>query len=192
MIIDLDPGGRPFSDLIDVALEAHRLLDEACEEHYIKTSGKKGLHIMIPLGARYDYDTVRTFSELLVRILHERMPDMTSIERSPTKRPNKIYLDHLQNRRGQTLAAPYSVRPWPGATVSTPLRWEEVKKGLDPARFTMKTIFKRLEKYGDLWEPMLSHKIDLNESMRCLEKILGSESASALGESAGKKHGKKS
>jgi bifunctional non-homologous end joining protein LigD len=170
MVIDLDPAKRPFKELVKVAQEANKLLTEACEAHYIKTSGKKGLHIFIPLGAKYDYDTVRTFSELLVRILHKRLPDLTSIERTPSKRGGKIYLDYLQNRRGQTIAAPYSVRPWKGATVSTPLRWEEVNSKLDPSKFTIKTIWKRLEKHGDLWERILEKKVDLEKSIKCLEE----------------------
>ena len=72
-----------------------------------------------------------------------------------------MHLDYLQNRRGQTVAAPYSVRPYPGATVSTPLKWREVTKKLDPSRFTIKTIPKRLEKVGDLWKPVLGQGIDL-------------------------------
>ncbi len=171
MIIDLDPGNNTFDELIKVVKVTHEVLTEACEEHFIKTSGKRGIHVMIPLGAKYDYDTVRQFSELLVNIIHKRIPDITSLERSPAKRKNKIYLDWLQNRRGQTIAAPYSVRPAPGAPVSTPLRYEEIKKGLDPKKFTIKTIFKRLEKYGDLWKPMLKKEVNLEESIKCLEKM---------------------
>lgn len=169
MIIDLDPGKKSLKDLIKVALAAHKLLEEACEDHYIKTSGKKGLHIFIPLGAQYNYDTIRTFSELLVRILQKQLPDLTSVERMPSKRGGKIYLDYLQNRKGQTISAPYSLRPWPGATVSTPLKWEEVNSRLDPSRFNIKTIFKRLDKYGDIWEGMLDKKVDLEKSIKCLE-----------------------
>jgi bifunctional non-homologous end joining protein LigD len=171
MIIDLDPGNNTFDELIEVVKVTHQVLIEACEEHFIKTSGKRGIHIMVPLGAKYDYDTVRQFSELLVNIIHKRIPKITSLERSPAKRKDKIYLDWLQNRRGQTIAAPYSVRPAPGATVSTPLRFEEIKKGLDPKKFTIETIFKRLEKYGDLWKPITERVVDLEESMKCLEKI---------------------
>jgi bifunctional non-homologous end joining protein LigD len=171
MIIDLDPGDNTLDELIKVARVTRDVLMEACEEHYIKTSGKTGLHIFIPLGARYDHDTVRTFSELLVNIIHKRIPELTSLERGPSKRKHKIYLDWLQNRRGQTLAAPYSVRPADGATVSTPLKWEEVKKGLDPKKFTIKTIFKRLKKYGDLWKPVLTSKVNLETSIKCLERM---------------------
>jgi bifunctional non-homologous end joining protein LigD len=171
MIIDLDPGNNTFDELIEVVKVTHQVLIDACEEHVIKTSGKRGIHVMVPLGAKYDYDTVRTFSELLVNIIHKKLPKITSLERSPAKRKNKIYLDWLQNRRGQTIAAPYSVRPAPGATVSTPLRFEEIRRGLDPKKFTIKTIFKRLEKYGDLMKPLLENKVNLEESIRCLEKM---------------------
>jgi bifunctional non-homologous end joining protein LigD len=173
MIFDLDPGNNTFDQLIEVAQEVHKVLDLACEEHYAKTSGKTGMHILVPLGAQYTYDEIRPLAELIARIVHEKMPKITSIERSPAKRRNKIYLDYLQNRYGQTIAAPYSIRPYPGATVSTPLQWKEVKKGLNPADFTIKTIWKRLEKKGDLWKPVLKHKVDIQESIACLQKELG-------------------
>lgn len=172
MIIDLDPGNNTFDELIQVALVVHEILTTACQEHYCKTSGKTGLHILVPFGAQYEYEIVRNFSHLVVQLVHQKIPELTSIERSPAKRRNKIYLDYLQNRRGQTIAAPYSLRPYPGATVSTPLQWKEVKKGLNPSDFTIQTIFKRLKKLGDLWKPMLKNKVDLEESMRCLEKLV--------------------
>jgi bifunctional non-homologous end joining protein LigD len=171
-VIDLDPGDNTFQEVVRVAREVKAVLDLSCEISFPKTSGKTGMHIYVPLGARYDYDRVRKFAELLVRIVHERLPDLTSLERSPKKRTDKIYLDWLQNRTGQTLAAPYSLRPAPGATVSTPLRWSEVKKGLSPENFTIKTIFKRLQKEGDLWKPTLTKKVNLSEAIRCLEKEL--------------------
>ena len=170
MIIDLDPGKKSFKDLVKVALETHKLLEESCEKHYVKTSGKKGVHILVPLGAKYDYDTIRTFSEILVRIINKRLPELTSVERTPAKRGGKIYLDYLQNRRGQTIAAPYSLRPWPGATVSTPLRWDEVNTRLDPKKFNIKTIFKRLEREGDILSKMLKESVDLNKAVECLRK----------------------
>ena len=88
--------------------------------------------------------------------------------RNPAKRLKKVYLDYLQNRHGQTLAAPYSVRPIPGATVSAPLQWQEVKEGLDPSQFTIQTIMKRLSKIGDLWQPVLGGGIDI---VKCLERL---------------------
>jgi bifunctional non-homologous end joining protein LigD len=173
MVIDLDPGNNTLDELILVTREVKKVLDMSCEHSYVKTSGKTGIHIFIPLGGKYDFKQIRSFSELLVKIVHGRLPEITSIERSPAKRKNKIYLDYLQNSLGQTLAAPYSLRPTKEATVSTPLSWSEVKKGLDPKKFTLKTIFKRLEKHGDLWRGILEDQVDLKKAIKCLEKELG-------------------
>jgi bifunctional non-homologous end joining protein LigD len=170
MIFDIDPNGRPFEDVITVAKEIQKVLDKSCEMHFPKTSGKSGLHILVPIDARYPYDEVRRFSELIMQLVHRSLPEMTSLERSPAKRKEKIYLDYLQNRFGQTLACAYSVRPYPGATVSTPLEWNEVKKGLSPSKFTIKTIPKRLEAKGDLWKPVLEQRNDLSDAIKCLEE----------------------
>jgi bifunctional non-homologous end joining protein LigD len=172
MILDLDPHGRPWKDLIKVAQEVKKILDIACEKHYIKTSGKTGLHIIVPMGARYQYDRVREFAELIMRIVNRALPEITTLERNPKKRGGKLYLDYLQNRNGQTLACAYSVRPYPGASVSTPLEWNEVTPKLDPSKFTIKTIAARLKKKGDLWQGALSHGVDLSEAIRCLEEHL--------------------
>ncbi|HEY0010466.1 MAG TPA: DNA ligase D [Candidatus Paceibacterota bacterium] len=169
MVFDLDPDTNTMDELVEVAQEFHKVLTRACEEHYIKTSGKTGLHIYVPLNGRYGYDQIRTFSELVCRLVHRKFPKNTSLERSVSKRKGQIYLDYMQNRFGQTIAAPYSVRPAAGATVSTPLEWSEVRKGLDPTKFTIKTIGKRLEKKGDLWEPVLGKGVDLAASIKCLE-----------------------
>jgi bifunctional non-homologous end joining protein LigD len=173
MVIDLDPPKTKeykLAELIKVAQEVKKVLDMSCEKSYVKTSGKRGIHIFIPLGGKYTYDQIRDFSYLLVQVVHQRLPEITSLERSPAKRKNKLYLDFLQNSLGQTLAAPYSVRPKEGATVSTPLKWSEVKPGLDPAKFTIHTIFARLKKYGDLWQGILKDRVDLNKSIKCLQK----------------------
>jgi bifunctional non-homologous end joining protein LigD len=172
LIIDLDPSGRPFSDLIKVAKTVHKILDLACEKNYVKTSGKRGLHIVVPLGGRYDHGQVKDFAHLLSTYVYRELPDITSLERKPEKRKDKIYLDYLQNNFAQTLVAPYSLRPKDGAPVSTPLRWEEVNSRLDPKRFTIKTIWKRLKKEGDIWKPVLTEKVDLSESIKCIEKEL--------------------
>jgi bifunctional non-homologous end joining protein LigD len=171
-VIDLDPGDNTFEQVIEVAKVVHEILDMSCEKSYVKTSGKTGIHIYVPLKAKYHYDQVRQFSELVVRLVHQRMPDITSLERSPAKRKDKIYLDYLQNRVGQTLASPYSVRPVDGACVSAPLEWKEVRKGLRPDKFTIKTIGKRLKEKGDLWEGILEDSVNLTEALKCLEKEL--------------------
>lgn len=171
-VIDLDPGENTFNEVIEAARAVHEILAIACEESYPKTSGKSGMHIYVPLQARYSYDSVRQFSELIVRMVHSRIPDLTSLERSPSKRKDKIYLDWLQNRTGQTLAAPYSLRPVEGALVSAPLEWREVKKGLDPRSFTIRTIFDRIDTKGDLWKPVLGKGVDLEKSIVCLQEEL--------------------
>jgi bifunctional non-homologous end joining protein LigD len=172
MIIDLDPVNRPFSDAVKVAKITKEVLDTACESSFCKTSGKRGLHLIVPLIPKYDYEAVRLFSSLLVRIVHSRIPEITSLERSPKKRDRKIYLDWLQNRKGQTLAAPYSLRPYPGATVSAPVGWNELNERLDPAKFNIKTIWKRLEKKGDLWKDLHTNPVDLADSTERLKKEL--------------------
>ena len=167
-VIDLDPEDIAFEAVVDAALAVRKVLDAAGAENYCKTSGKTGLHVYVPLGGCCTYDQARQFAEIIARLAHRELPKTTSLERNPARRQKKVYLDFLQNRHGQTLAAPYSVRPHPGATVSTPLRWEEVRHGLDPSQFTIRTIGKRLEKTGDLWTPVLSSTIDL---VKCLQRL---------------------
>ncbi|URM36783.1 DNA ligase D [Flavobacterium anhuiense] len=146
LVIDLDPAGNDFAPVVITALVVKEVLDELETECLCKTSGASGLHIYIPLGAKYDYDSIKILGELIAKEVQSRLPDITSIERSIKKRKNKLYIDFLQNRRGQTLAAPYSVRPKPGATVSTPLEWSEVNEKLHPSQFTIKNVLKRFEK----------------------------------------------
>jgi len=167
-VIDLDPDKNPFSQVIEVALVVHGILESLKIPSYCKTSGATGMHIYIPLGAKYSYDQSRMLARLIVELAHKEMPGFTSLERTPAKRKKKIYLDFLQNRNIQTLAAPYSVRPRPGATVSTPLRWEELKKGLKPEDFTIYNIQDRMRKEGDIFKPVLGRGIDLEKVVRLL------------------------
>jgi len=169
MVIDLDPEKIAFSSVVKVALEVKKVFDEIEVECYCKTSGATGMHIYIPLAAKYHYDIVKTFAELIAHTVWVRIPEITSIDRSPSKRQGKVYLDFLQNRRGQTLAAPYSARPKKGATVSTPLEWKEVNKNLDPSQFTIKNILKRIEKKGDLWTPVIGKGANLNSIMKKMD-----------------------
>jgi bifunctional non-homologous end joining protein LigD len=144
------------------------LLEKAGAECVCKTSGKRGLHIFVPLGARYTYDQASQFAEIVANLVHEALPKTTSVVRSPAQRQKRVYIDFLQNHQGQTLAAAYSVRPVRGACVSTPLNWREVKAGLDPARFTIKTMRKRIDRVGDLWARVLGPGIDLED---CLQRL---------------------
>jgi bifunctional non-homologous end joining protein LigD len=161
IVIDLDPEGIGFDKVIETALVVRQVADEWKIPTYPKTSGKTGLHIYIPMGAKYTYEQAKNLAHLIVLEVNKRLPKTTSVERMPDKRKHKIYLDFLQNREGQTLAAPYSVRPTEAASVSTPLHWEEVKPGLDPQKFTIKNTGARLKRTGDLWKPVLGKSIDL-------------------------------
>jgi bifunctional non-homologous end joining protein LigD len=169
-VIDLDPEDISFEAVIQTAQQVHRTLDELGVPSYPKTSGATGMHIYIPLGAKYNYDQSLKFALLVVNLVHQKLPGLTSLERSPAKRQQRVYLDYLQNPRGQTLASVYSVRPRPGATVSAPLKWSEVKKGLTPAKFTIKTMAKRLDKVGDLWSPVLGKGIDIKKIIKQIEQ----------------------
>lgn len=169
-LIDLDPDtSNTYEQVIEVAHLIKQLLDDAGAECYPKTSGSTGLHIYIPLGAKYSYDQSKQLAELIVNIIHTQLPDFTSVLRNPAKRKGKIYLDFLQNRESQTVAAPYSLRPKPGAPVSTPLDWSEVKKGLTSATYTIHNIFKRLKEVGDLFPPVLNKGINLQAVLKKIE-----------------------
>lgn len=169
LVIDIDPEKDNFEEVVKTALTVKEVLDELETDCYCKTSGATGLHVYIPLGAQYDYDSIKILGELLATEIHSRLPKTTSLERSIKKRNHKIYIDYLQNRRGQTLAAPYSVRPKTGATVSTPLEWSEVNAKLHPSLFTIKNVLKRFEKKGDLWKPVLGKGANIKKILQKLE-----------------------
>ena len=161
-IIDLDPKGAPFSDVVKVALSLHRLCDDLALPHFVKTSGSTGIHVHIPLARQCTFDQSRTLGELLARVVVEELPDMSTIVRPVKGREGKVYLDYLQNRTGQLIAAPFSVRPLPGAPVSMPLEWKEVNQKLDLSKHTIKTAPTRMEKLGrDPFLPVLEVTPDL-------------------------------
>lgn len=169
IVIDLDPEGVGFKQVIEVAHTVKEVCDEWGIPVYPKTSGKTGLHIYIPMQAKYTYEQARNLAHLIVLEVNKRQPKTTSVERMPEKRKHKIYLDFLQNRAGQTLAAPYSVRPTPNATVSMPLHWDEVTLKLLPTDFTIKNTHARLKRTGDLWEPVIGKGIDLAAILKKME-----------------------
>src|SRR5262249_19557210 len=133
LLIDLDPVEVSFDEVIRVAQEVRRILDQIGATGFCKTSGKRGLHIYVPLGERLTHDQAKQFAELLAHVIHRHLPAITSLFRLPSQRKGRVYPDFLQNGKGKTLATAYSVRPVPGAWVSTPLAWNEVKRGLDPS-----------------------------------------------------------
>jgi bifunctional non-homologous end joining protein LigD len=165
-IIDLDPADKnTFEQVIETARMTKQVLDDLKVTGYCKTSGSTGIHIYIPMGAQYSYDECQLFGKLIATRVHQELPGFTSIERMTNKRKGKIYVDYLQNRPKATLAAPYSVRPKPGATVSMPLHWEEVKKGLKMTDFTIKNAIGRIRDEGDIFKPVLKKGIDLEKTL---------------------------
>ncbi len=182
LVLDLDPKGAPFTDVVKVAQALHRILDDLALPSYPKTSGATGLHILIPLGARYVDDEVRTFARLLAVLGVEAEPDISTIARPLRSRGGKVYIDFGQNGHGQTIVAPFSLRPLPGAPASCPLRWSEVTARLDPARFTIVTVPKRFDKIADPLVPVLTGEIDMAAALARMEQRFGGERDEEAGE----------
>ncbi len=172
LILDLDPKGAPFADVVKVARQLHRILEELGLPNYIKTSGATGLHILVPLGARYTHEEARTFGRLLALLGVEAAPDLATLARPIRAREGKVYIDFAQNGHGRTIVAPFSVRPLPGAPASCPLQWTQVTARLDPSRFTIKTLPAHIEKTGDPMAPILTGSIDMATAIARIEARL--------------------
>ncbi|MGV3589781.1 MAG: non-homologous end-joining DNA ligase [Adhaeribacter sp.] len=170
-VIDLDPGENTYDEVVEVALVVKEIADKIGADCYVKTSGATGMHLYFPLQAKYSFAEVKAFAHLLAQKVHQRLPKLTSLERMPKERRYQIYLDFLQNAISQTIAAPYCVRPKPGATVSAPLAWSEVKKGLHPSQFTIKNMPARLQEKGDLFKGVLGKNIDLPKCLQALKAL---------------------
>lgn len=169
MVIDIDPSAKnTFADVVDVALATRKVLDGAGIKSYCKTSGSSGLHVFVPLKNKYSYDIVRDFAKIVATLINEELPKTTSLERSLKKRGDKIYIDYLQNRPGQTLASVYSLRPVAGASASAPLDWKEVNHKLSPKYFTIDNLFDRVSKRGDLFLDVIQTGNDLKKAMKLL------------------------
>ena len=176
-VIDLDPKDAPFSDVIRCARVLRGVCDAVGLPSFVKTTGKTGLHILLPLGRQCTYEQSRMLGELLARVVLRETGDFATITRHVTKRGDKVYLDYLQNRHGQTIVAPFSVRPLPGATVSMPLTWDEVDESLDPKGFTIKTALDRLARLGsDPVSPVLELRPDLTRVLESLAQVWANSS----------------
>jgi bifunctional non-homologous end joining protein LigD len=172
LIMDIDPSdNNTFKQVVDVAIVVKDVLDKAGASCYCKTSGATGIHIYMPLHAAYTYEQARHFAEIVAVLSTEQIPKLATVERSLDKRKGRIYVDYLQNSRGQTLSSVYSIRPVPGATVSTPIEWKELSHQLDPKDFTIKTIHKRLDKMGDIFSGVLKDKNNLIKCIKALEGV---------------------
>lgn len=170
IIFDLDPKDAPMKNIVRTALKLKEILDSIQVPAYIKTSGGNGLHVFIPVKPKYTYEQTRDFSHLISQMVHRDLPEITSLERMPSKRKGKVYLDFLQNGKGKTMASIYSLRPREGAGVSTPLEWSEINDSLDLKKYNINTIEKRLEEKGDLWKDFFKDAIDLKDILKKIEQ----------------------
>ncbi|HEX8635535.1 MAG TPA: non-homologous end-joining DNA ligase [Pyrinomonadaceae bacterium] len=171
IVFDLDPENVDFTIVCEVAMSTREILKGLGLESYVKTSGSRGLHLYVPIASGHDYDEAARFAELVAGRVVGDNPEVATVERSLKKRQRaRIYIDHMQNARGKSVVAPYSVRPKPGAPVSAPLTWEEVeRKKIRPQDFTIKNILGRLARKGDLFEPVLGGGQNLGAALRELE-----------------------
>ena len=165
-VLDLDPKGAPFADVVAVAQAAHALCEEIGLPHLVKSSGSSGLHILIPLGCQCRHDQARSLGELLARIITAEQPAIATLARQVSRREGKVYVDYLQNGSGRLIVAPFSVRPLPGAPVSMPLGWSEVTPELDIRRFTIATAAERMRKVKrDPLRDVLKLKPDIGSAL---------------------------
>jgi bifunctional non-homologous end joining protein LigD len=172
-VIDLDPKEAPFSDVIRCAIVLRRLCEEIGMPSYVKTTGKSGLHILLPLGRQCTYEQSRMLGQLLAELMLREVGDIATITRHIKSRGEKVYLDFLQNRHGQLIVTPYSVRPLPGAPVSMPLVWDEVNPSLDPRNYTIRNALEQMERMGrDPVLAALDEKPDLGAILENLTRLM--------------------
>jgi bifunctional non-homologous end joining protein LigD len=172
VVFDLDPPDEPdgFEQAIEAARLVGELLDEVGLPGYPKTSGADGIHVLAPVKRRSTFKDTYAFAEAAARLLERRHPGLVTTEWLKRKRAG-VLLDHRQNGWGKTIASVYSVRPKPGAPVSTPLRWEELKPGMRPGDFPMRVALERLERHGDLYAPVLEEARALGAAAKKLARL---------------------
>jgi bifunctional non-homologous end joining protein LigD len=170
VLFDLDPPDGGFGLAVQVAQALRSLLDAVELPGYVKTSGADGIHVLAPIVRRYGYEETRRFAELAAERLVRELPGLATTEWLKRKREG-VYVDARQNGWGKTIATVYSVRPRDGAPVSTPLRWEELTEELDPRSLGMAEAFARVEREGDLFEPVLRGGRALGPALRRLERL---------------------
>jgi bifunctional non-homologous end joining protein LigD len=171
-ILDLDPKGAPLKHVVTIARHIHALCEDVGLETFVKTSGSTGLHVLIPLGARYTYEQSRTLAELLARFTAKSLPDIATIVRAVSDRDGKVYLDYLQNGHGRLLVSPLCVRPLPAAPVSMPLEWSQINGRLKLERFNIRSARKWLQAHGDPVAPVLTQSTDMLAALQSLARRL--------------------
>lgn len=170
-IVDLDPKDAPFTDVVEIARTIHDVGEDIGLPTFAKTSVSSGIHVLIPLAGRLTYEQFRTLGQLLGRVVVSECPEIATLTRTPERRDGKVYIDFLQNGHGRLLVAPFTVRPMPGAPVSTPVRWSEVTKRLTIGQHTITSVPRRMRRLGeDPLRPVLDTEPDL---LGALERLSG-------------------
>jgi bifunctional non-homologous end joining protein LigD len=169
---DFDIGSSPIAHAVELALSLRGLLTDIGLVGYPKTSGQSGLHVLVPMGTGVSFVAARPLVDLLGRLLERRHPAISTMERRINQRGQRVYIDTGQTGRSRTIVAPYSVRAHKGATVSTPLEWDEVGANLTPTRWSMLSVPARVEERGDPMRPMLDERPDVARAVKNLEKLV--------------------
>jgi bifunctional non-homologous end joining protein LigD len=173
-VFDLDPSQDDTDVLCSAALAVRDLLDELDLPSWVKTSGSKGFHIVVPIEPDLAFDEVAAFASSVAAILVQRHPSTLTLEFSKAERGGRIYVDVGRNGYSATFAAAYSVRPKPGAPVSAPCRWDEIENRLvEPRTFTLHSMAQRLEEVGDLWSDMAASRCSLRGPIDRLQQVAG-------------------
>ena len=170
VLFDLDPPDGGFELAIEVAHLIRELLEEVGLPGYVKTSGADGIHVVAPIVRRASFEQTYAFAENASRLLEQRHPGKVTTEWLKKKREG-VLVDHRQNGWGKTIASVYSVRPKPGAPVSTPLHWDELTQDVRPREFTMQVALERIERQGDLFAPVLEEPRPLGAAATRLERL---------------------
>lgn len=173
LLLDLDPHDDSFDNVVVVACLLHGLLERLGLRGWPKTTGGRGMHIYVPLAEGANFEQCRMLAQLLARVAEARRPDLVTLERLVHKRePDRVYIDYPQSGRGRSISAPYAVRPRPGAPVATPLEWEEVRPGLSPLDFTLRTVLPRFSRKGDIFAPVLHGGQDITAAIARIDSLL--------------------
>ncbi len=168
-VLDLDPKGAPFGHVVEIALEIRRLCESIGMPSFVKTSGSTGLHVLLPLARQCTHEQARQLAEIMARLITDSLGNIATTARSIERREGKVYVDTGQNGHGRLIASPFSVRPLPGAPVSTPLSWREVTPQLDPAELTIDTVPARFDTMGeDPFVAVLRERVPLAQVLETL------------------------
>jgi bifunctional non-homologous end joining protein LigD len=172
LVVDVDPGRSRFEDVVVVARAVRDIVAASGDASLVKTSGRTGLHIYLPLRGRPEFARTRAIAKTIAKLVNRRLPRLTSLSAHPEERRHRIFLDYARNSFGQTIAAPYSLRAFPGATVSAPLDWDELTISVRPQRFTIRSMLRRIGTRGDVWKAAGLRAVNLNALEKYLHRAL--------------------